>query len=111
MAVSTASYAARVTDSSARISDTIGDITSHSTAVYFVAKHQTDAGAPKIRVTGTVSDAATGSVYVDLDVLASSPKWRTGVYDAAWEVEDASGDLWTLPALGGKTLEILEALK
>lgn len=111
MGASTATYGARLTDSAARVSATLGDLTSHQNAIYFVAKHQTDKSAAKIRVTGVIDNVSTGAVHADLDVLASDPAWRKGVYDATWEAEDGSAKLWSLPAKGGETLEILESLK
>jgi len=121
MATSSATYAARESDSGAYINtqllDADGaalDLTTlgYATAVFFVAKHQTDTAAPKIRETGVIDVAGEGRVHVVLDIPGSSPRWRRGIYDAHWEVESTAGSLfWAVPPGACETFEILESLQ
>lgn len=120
MVASTATYAARRTDDAAYLKtqlldgDGVGlDLTTlgYATAVYFVAEHKTDTDAPKIRVAGVFDIAGEGRVHVVLDVAGSSPLWAKGLYDSHWDVENAGGDAWALPAAGGETFQILESLQ
>jgi len=106
MAASSATYAARKTDTGAVISATLGAL-QYGTAVQFMAKHQSDTTAAKIDVAGVVDNPSTGEVHVVLDCT----EYRVGLYDCAWE--DASGAplLMSVPASGGETFEILESLR
>lgn len=109
MAASNATYACRVTDDGGYLAATLGDLQTYTTKIWFVAKHQSDGDAPKIRIEGTIVTPSTGAVWVNL--APKTNNFRKGLYDSHWEAEDATGKLWAVPTTGGDTLEILESLK
>jgi hypothetical protein len=89
MAASTATYAIRITDNGGRIDTTVGDVLTYTDTCFFVAKHQNDDEASKMRVEGMIDVGGSGGELS----------------------EDPGALLTSRPAAGGETFEILESLK